>query len=80
MNFKTEKVKSKLLFLPSICQRYEEIFETIRGTPGTTEELVSLNQYLKHTSEVTLHKMKDEIGEAAKRLYFLMDYATLPGM
>ncbi|XP_071775394.2 dynein axonemal heavy chain 3 [Centroberyx gerrardi] len=62
----------------SICHRYEEIAETVSGNPGTTEELVSLNQYMKHTSEVTLHKLKDEIDEAANRLCFLLDYATLP--
>jgi dynein heavy chain len=39
---------------------------------------VALNQYLKHTSEVTVHKLKDEINEAANRLSFLLDYATLP--
>ncbi|KAM6951542.1 dynein axonemal heavy chain 3 [Aplochiton taeniatus] len=62
----------------SICHRYEEIAETITGVPGNTEELVALNQYLKHTSEVTVHKLKDEIEEAAHRLSFLLDYATLP--
>ncbi|KAF7668491.1 hypothetical protein LDENG_00010030 [Lucifuga dentata] len=60
-----------------ICQHYEEITETIRGTPLNTEELVYLNQFIKQTSEVTLYKLKDEITEAANRLSFLMDYATL---
>uniref|UniRef100_A0A3P8Y127 Dynein axonemal heavy chain 3 n=1 Tax=Esox lucius TaxID=8010 RepID=A0A3P8Y127_ESOLU len=46
------------------------------GATGNTEELVSLNQYLKHTSEVTVHKLKDEIFEAASRLSFLVDYST----
>ncbi|XP_014014461.1 dynein axonemal heavy chain 3 [Salmo salar] len=62
----------------SICHRYDEIAATITGAPGNTEELVALNQYLKHTSEVTVHKLKDEINEAANRLSFLLDYATLP--
>ncbi|XP_056255668.1 dynein axonemal heavy chain 3 [Seriola aureovittata] len=61
-----------------ICQKYEEITETVRSTPETTEELVSLNQYIKKTSEVTTHKLIDEIDEATYRLSFLLDYATLP--
>ncbi|CAL8305136.1 unnamed protein product [Lota lota] len=62
----------------SICQRYEEIVETLLGSPGSTEELVSLGQYLKNASEVTVHRLKDEIQEAAHRLSFLLDYAPLP--
>ncbi|GAA6232467.1 dynein heavy chain 3, axonemal [Lates japonicus] len=61
-----------------ICQKYEEITETVRSTPETTEELVSLNLYIKKTSEVTVHKLLDEIDEATYRLSFLLDYATLP--
>lgn len=65
---------------PRICQKYKEITETIRSNPETTVELVSLNQYLKETSDVTIHKLIDEINEAKYRLIFLMDYATLPCM
>ncbi|KAG7245081.1 hypothetical protein INR49_023647, partial [Caranx melampygus] len=61
-----------------ICQRYEEITETVRSTPETTEELVALNQYIKKTKEVTIHKLIDEIDEATYRLSFLLDYSTLP--
>ncbi|XP_035537407.1 dynein heavy chain 3, axonemal [Morone saxatilis] len=61
-----------------ICQKYEEITKTVRGTPKTTEELVSLKQYIKKTSDVTIHKLIDEIDEATYRLSFLLDYATLP--
>ncbi|KAK1880668.1 Dynein heavy chain 3 axonemal [Dissostichus eleginoides] len=61
-----------------ICQKYQEITETVRGTPETTDELVSLNQYIKKTSDVTIHKLIDEIEAAAYRLSFLLDYATLP--
>ncbi|XP_032391909.1 dynein heavy chain 3, axonemal isoform X2 [Etheostoma spectabile] len=61
-----------------ICQKYEKITETVRGTPETTEELVSLNHYIKKTREVTIHKLIDEIDEATYRLSFLLDYATLP--
>ena len=77
---KRENFNHKLLFFPRICQKYEEITETIRGTPETTEELVSLNQYIKKTSDVTIHKLIDEIDEAVDRLSFLLDYAILPCM
>ncbi|XP_040928837.1 dynein axonemal heavy chain 3 isoform X2 [Betta splendens] len=61
-----------------ICQKYEDITEIVRGTPETTEELVTLTQYIKKTSEVTVHSLIDEIDEAIYRLSFLLDYATLP--
>ncbi|XP_045076641.1 dynein axonemal heavy chain 3-like [Coregonus clupeaformis] len=83
---RAEKLKDRLIVFEvdenrelnkSICHRYDEIAATITGAPGNTEELVALNQYLKHTSEVTVHKLKEEINEAANRLSFLLDYATL---
>ncbi|XP_077075428.1 dynein axonemal heavy chain 3 isoform X1 [Siphateles boraxobius] len=61
----------------SICRRYDEITDRITSKLSNTEELVELNQYLKHTSEVTVHKLCHEIEEAVKRLNFLLDYATL---
>ncbi|XP_042197106.1 dynein axonemal heavy chain 3 [Callorhinchus milii] len=61
----------------SICQRYDEIANRISEIPETTEELVILDQFLKKASEVTVYKLKDEIYEAAERLDFLLDYATL---
>uniref|UniRef100_A0A8C5C8I2 Dynein axonemal heavy chain 7 n=1 Tax=Gadus morhua TaxID=8049 RepID=A0A8C5C8I2_GADMO len=66
--------------LPSICQRYEEIVQTLLGSPGSTEELVSLAQYLKNASEVTVHRLREEIQEAAHRLSFLLDCAVLPAL
>uniref|UniRef100_UPI00398E73BF dynein axonemal heavy chain 3 isoform X1 n=2 Tax=Pristiophorus japonicus TaxID=55135 RepID=UPI00398E73BF len=62
----------------SICQRYEEIADRISEIPETTEELVDLDSYVKKSSEVTITKLKEEIFEAANRLDFLLDYATLP--
>lgn len=53
--------------------------ETLTRIPTSTEELVSLVQYLKTASEVTIHRLKDEIQEAIHRLDFLLDYALLPG-
>ncbi|XP_050953838.1 dynein axonemal heavy chain 3 [Labeo rohita] len=62
----------------SICRRYDEITDRITSKLSNTEELVELNQYLRHTTEVTVHKLRHEIEEAVKRLDFMLDYATLP--
>ncbi|XP_047461369.1 dynein axonemal heavy chain 3 [Mugil cephalus] len=84
---RAEKLKDKLVAFKveenrelntGICQKYEEITNTIRGTPETTEELVSLNQYIKKSSDVTIHKLIDEVDEATYRLSFLLDCVTLP--
>ncbi|XP_078413797.1 dynein axonemal heavy chain 3 [Cetorhinus maximus] len=61
----------------SICRRYEEISDRISEIPETTEELVELDTFVKKSSEVTITKLKEEIFEAADRLDFLLDYATL---
>lgn len=71
---------NQLLFFARICQKYEAITELVRGTPGTTEELVTLTQYIKNTSEVTVPKLIDELDDAMYRLSFLLDYAALPSM
>ncbi|XP_053350493.1 dynein axonemal heavy chain 3 [Clarias gariepinus] len=60
-----------------ICQQYQQIMNTAMSVPGNTEELVELCHFLKHTSDVTVHTLRDEISEAAQRLQFLLDYATL---
>ncbi|KAK5855256.1 hypothetical protein PBY51_005374 [Eleginops maclovinus] len=84
---RAEKLKDQLILFQveenrelnkGICQKYQEITETIRGTPENTDELVSLNQYIKKTTDVTVHKLIDEIEAATYRLSFLLDYATLP--
>ncbi|XP_075305326.1 dynein axonemal heavy chain 3 [Odontesthes bonariensis] len=74
----TFEVEENRILNKGICQKYEDITDTVRGTPETTEELVSLYQYIKKSSDVTIHKLIDEIDAAAHRLMFLMDYATLP--
>ncbi|XP_076842922.1 dynein axonemal heavy chain 3 [Brachyhypopomus gauderio] len=61
----------------SICQRYEQIVATVMSVPESTEELVDLSVYLKHTSDVTIHTLLTETEEAARRLDFLLNYATL---
>ncbi|XP_062414629.1 dynein axonemal heavy chain 3-like [Pungitius pungitius] len=84
---RAERLKDKIIMFEmkehrelneGICRKYEEITETIRSTPETTEELVSLNQYINITSNVTTRKLMDEIDEARFHLSFLLDYATLP--
>ncbi|KAJ0003538.1 hypothetical protein NQD34_008636 [Periophthalmus magnuspinnatus] len=60
-----------------ICQKYQDISDTIRSIPKSTEELMNLNQFIKHTSDVTVHRLIEEIDEAVFRLNFLLDYATL---
>ena len=46
--------------------------------PETTEALVHLQEYLRECQDKTVHKLKDEIDEAANRLQFLLDYAIFP--
>ncbi|MGH0124048.1 UNVERIFIED_CONTAM: hypothetical protein FKN15_034456 [Acipenser sinensis] len=83
---RAEKLKERLILFEvdenrelnkSVCRRYDEIAEKISTIPNSTEEMVALTEYLKVASEVTVHKLKDEIYEAASRLEFLMEYATL---
>ncbi|XP_059835308.1 dynein axonemal heavy chain 3 [Hypanus sabinus] len=61
----------------SICQQYEEISDRISEVPESTEELVELDTYMKKATDVLVVKLKEEIFEAADRLNFLLDYATL---
>lgn len=52
--------------------------ERVAEIPDTTAELVEVAAYLKTSREETVFKLKQDIGEAAERLDFLLDYATLP--
>nr|XP_055037339.1 dynein axonemal heavy chain 3 isoform X1 [Misgurnus anguillicaudatus]XP_055037340.1 dynein axonemal heavy chain 3 isoform X1 [Misgurnus anguillicaudatus] len=61
----------------SICHHYDEIVDRIMSKPSSTEELVVLTQYVKHTGEVTVCKLCQETEEAVNRLYFLLDYGAL---
>ncbi|XP_024913275.1 dynein heavy chain 3, axonemal-like [Cynoglossus semilaevis] len=61
-----------------ICDKYEVIMNTVRKKPENTADVVSQNQFIKKTSEVTVHDLKIEIDEARDRLIFLLDYAILP--
>ncbi|KAM4725109.1 LOW QUALITY PROTEIN: dynein axonemal heavy chain 3-like [Anableps anableps] len=59
-----------------ICDKYEEITNTARSRPKTTEELVTLINYVTKSSDVTIYRIIDEVEDAADRLSFLMDYAV----
>ncbi|KAJ0065368.1 hypothetical protein NL108_007569, partial [Boleophthalmus pectinirostris] len=59
-----------------ICQKYQDISDTIRSLPSNTEELVKLTQFIKNSSDVTVHRLMEEIEEAMIRLGFLLDHAT----
>lgn len=63
-----------------ICEKYTEIRNTARSSPKTTEELVTLINYVKKSSDVTICRIIDEIETAAHHLSFVVDYATLSGM
>ena len=62
----------------SICRRYDEMSDKVSEMPDNTQALVDLQIYLKHSQDVTVSKLKEEIDEAAQRLHFLLDYAILP--
>ncbi|KAL7873931.1 hypothetical protein SRHO_G00049010 [Serrasalmus rhombeus] len=75
----TYEVEENRQLNKSICQRYEQIVDTVTSVPANTEELVELSEFLKHTTDVTVHKLCDEVEEATHRLSFLLDYAALSG-
>ncbi len=45
--------------------------------PNNTADLVALTQYLEHASTALVMKLQMSVDEAAERLAFLLDYATL---
>ena len=45
--------------------------------PSSTADLVLLTQYLEHASTALVMKLQIAVDEAAQRLVFLLDYATL---
>ena len=46
--------------------------------PDNTAEIVKLEEYVKDASGVKVIQLQSEVDEAAERLIFLLDYATLP--
>lgn len=67
-----------IFFLCSICNQYSTIADKVSETPANTAELVSLIEYLKKSSDVTVFKLRRQLRDASERLEFLMDYADLP--
>ena len=45
--------------------------------PTNTADLVGLTQYLERASTALVNKLQMSVDEAAERLVFLLDYATL---
>ncbi|XP_069860475.1 dynein axonemal heavy chain 3 isoform X1 [Dipodomys merriami] len=62
----------------SICNQYSTIADKVSEIPTNTGELVSLIEYLKKSSDVTVFKLRRQLRDASDRLEFLMDYADLP--
>ncbi|XP_042545793.1 dynein axonemal heavy chain 3 [Dipodomys spectabilis] len=62
----------------SICTQYSTIADKVSEIPTNTGELVSLIEYLKKSSDVTVFKLRRQLRDASDRLEFLMDYADLP--
>ncbi|XP_012866608.1 PREDICTED: dynein heavy chain 3, axonemal [Dipodomys ordii] len=62
----------------SICTQYSTIADKVSEVPTNTGELVSLIEYLKKSSDVTVFKLRRQLRDASDRLEFLMDYADLP--
>ena len=60
-----------------LCKQYDEISDKVQEMPNNTADLVALTQYLEHASTALVMKLQTSVGEAAERLVFLLDYATL---
>jgi dynein heavy chain len=46
--------------------------------PDNTKDLVALTQFLEKANSVMVVNLQTKVDEAAERLLFLLDYATLP--
>uniref|UniRef100_A0A3Q2QRM0 Dynein axonemal heavy chain 7 n=1 Tax=Fundulus heteroclitus TaxID=8078 RepID=A0A3Q2QRM0_FUNHE len=64
--------------LNELCEKYQTIRNAAISIPKTTEDLVSLINYVEKSTNVTINTMLDEVEAAVHRLSFLMDYATQP--
>ncbi|XP_060776842.1 dynein axonemal heavy chain 3 [Neoarius graeffei] len=74
INYRLEENRQ---FNQRVCERCEQIEKTVMTVPTNTEELVELDNFVEQTSGVTILALRDDLCEAAKRLRFLLDYATL---
>ncbi len=64
----------------SICKAYDEIADKVSRQPTTTAELVETIEFLTQCMDSTIFKLEFKIGEAKKRLMFLLDYAIMPSI
>ncbi|XP_006892767.1 PREDICTED: dynein heavy chain 3, axonemal [Elephantulus edwardii] len=62
----------------SICNQYSTIANKVSEVPANTEQLVSLIEFLKKSSDVTVFKLRRQLRDAIERIEFLLDYADLP--
>ncbi|CAG0883772.1 unnamed protein product [Cyprideis torosa] len=60
-----------------ICDQFQEMSSRLSVTPSSTNEVVSALKFLGKCTDVTMKDLKKRIQEAAERLMFLMDHATL---
>ena len=60
-----------------LCKQYDEISDKVQEMPNNTADLVALTRYLEHASTALVMKLQTQVDEAAERLVFLLDYATL---
>ena len=63
-----------------ISKAYEEIAEKVGRQPQSTAELVEIIEFLNVSLDSTIYKLEFKIGEAKKRLMFLLDYAIMPSI
>lgn len=60
-----------------LCKQYDEISDKVQEMPNNTADLVALTQYVEHASTALVMKLQTSVDEAAERLAFMLDYATL---
>ncbi|KAL5473898.1 hypothetical protein EMCRGX_G028462 [Ephydatia muelleri] len=60
-----------------LCDRYDNISNKVYEDPQSTQEMVELVHFLTKSREETVYRMQLEVKEAADRVKFLLDYATL---
>lgn len=61
----------------SLCKQYDNISDRCQEMPDTTKEIVELIAYVNDASSVRIVQLQSQVDEAAERLQFLLQYATL---
>ncbi|XP_032823200.2 dynein axonemal heavy chain 3 [Petromyzon marinus] len=69
------QMEENRLMNSSICRRYDELAQRACGQPGSTEELVTLTEFLRRDGEAATGRLRDEVRDAVERLSFLLDHA-----